>query len=415
MTNTIITVEQGPVSVVTESGPAGADGVTDYGALTGLPVLGTAAATASTDYATAAQGALAGSAVQPSDDAASLGSGTATDGYVLTADGAGGSAWEAAAVTYAGAASEINAATNKATPVDADEIGIVDSAASWILKKLTWANLKTSLSSVFAVLGGKSGGQTLTGGTGTTDKLVLKGTSGNGTSTAAALEVTVGNNGGISAVRVNNSGAAQFGQNSWLELIDASGGNGNFKSSGVVSFDVVGLLFRNSSSGLAEWMRVGYGVNGIAFPTGYVLVGTTSNDLTNKLQVAGSIAATSTITQLNLKYDSTYYASFTVNSAGALKQTAIGGQTFVGGNGVTSKIILQGTSANGTSTANAIELKVGNNGNTTAMAIRNNGNIYVPAVIENTTSGEGIIFKSPDGTRYKITVANGGALSIVAV
>ena len=38
-----------------------------YSDLTGLPTLGTAAATASTDYATAAQGTLAGSAVQPND------------------------------------------------------------------------------------------------------------------------------------------------------------------------------------------------------------------------------------------------------------------------------------------------------------------------------------------------------------
>ena len=67
-----------------------------YSDLTGKPTLGTAAATASTDYATAEQGALADTAVQPADDAADLGSGAATDGYVLTADGAGGAAWEAA-------------------------------------------------------------------------------------------------------------------------------------------------------------------------------------------------------------------------------------------------------------------------------------------------------------------------------
>jgi len=41
--------------------------------------------------------ALAATAVQPADDAADLGSGAATDGYVLTADGSGGAAWEAAA------------------------------------------------------------------------------------------------------------------------------------------------------------------------------------------------------------------------------------------------------------------------------------------------------------------------------
>ena len=48
-------------------------------------------------YATSAQGSLADTAVQPGDDAADLGSDTATDGHVLTADGAGGAAWEAAA------------------------------------------------------------------------------------------------------------------------------------------------------------------------------------------------------------------------------------------------------------------------------------------------------------------------------
>jgi hypothetical protein len=57
--------------------------------------LGSAAYTASTAYATSAQGSTADTAIQPGDDAAALGSGAATDDYVLTADGAGGSAWEA--------------------------------------------------------------------------------------------------------------------------------------------------------------------------------------------------------------------------------------------------------------------------------------------------------------------------------
>ena len=38
-------------------------------------------------------------------------------------------------------AANIHAATSKATPVDADELGLSDSAASWGLKKLTFANL----------------------------------------------------------------------------------------------------------------------------------------------------------------------------------------------------------------------------------------------------------------------------------
>jgi hypothetical protein len=40
---------------------------------------------------------------------------------------------------------EVHGSTSKTTPVDADEIGLIDSAASFILKKLTWANLKATL------------------------------------------------------------------------------------------------------------------------------------------------------------------------------------------------------------------------------------------------------------------------------
>lgn len=82
---------------------AGADvtdtaNVTAAGALMDSEVTNLAAVKAfdPTDYATAAQGGLADTAVQPGDDANTLGSGAATDGYVLTADGVGGAAWEVA-------------------------------------------------------------------------------------------------------------------------------------------------------------------------------------------------------------------------------------------------------------------------------------------------------------------------------
>jgi hypothetical protein len=42
-----------------------------------------------------------------------------------------------------------NAATSKATPVDADALPLVDSAASNVLKKLTWANIKTTIKSYY--------------------------------------------------------------------------------------------------------------------------------------------------------------------------------------------------------------------------------------------------------------------------
>jgi len=40
---------------------------------------------------------------------------------------------------------QIGAASDKATPIDADWLGIIDSAASNVLKKLTWANLKAAI------------------------------------------------------------------------------------------------------------------------------------------------------------------------------------------------------------------------------------------------------------------------------
>jgi len=44
---------------------------------------------------------------------------------------------------------KINGATAKTTPIDADMIGIMDSAASNILKKLSWANIKATLKTYF--------------------------------------------------------------------------------------------------------------------------------------------------------------------------------------------------------------------------------------------------------------------------
>jgi hypothetical protein len=47
-------------------------------------------------------------------------------------------------------ATATHAATSKATPVDADELPLVDSAAAFVLKKLTWANLKATLATWLA-------------------------------------------------------------------------------------------------------------------------------------------------------------------------------------------------------------------------------------------------------------------------
>jgi hypothetical protein len=61
---------------------------------------------------------------------------------------------QVATTAYADAAvpATTHAATSKATPVDADEIPLSDSADTWLLKKLTWANLKATVKTYFDTL-----------------------------------------------------------------------------------------------------------------------------------------------------------------------------------------------------------------------------------------------------------------------
>jgi hypothetical protein len=57
----------------------------------------------------------------------------------------------------------IDAAATKTTPIDADSVPLVDSADSNILKRVTWANIKTALQSVFSALYVLKAGDTMTG------------------------------------------------------------------------------------------------------------------------------------------------------------------------------------------------------------------------------------------------------------
>lgn len=71
------------------------------------------------------------------------------------------------------------------------------------------------------------------------------------------------------------------------------------------------------------------------------------------------------------------YAATDVYSQYLLRTGRAGGQIFIGGTNVTDTAIIQGTSGNGTLTAAAIILKVGNNGGTTALTVLNNGKVGI--------------------------------------
>ncbi len=80
-----------------------------------------------------------------------------------------------------------HAATSKTTPVDADELPLVDSAASNVLKKLTWANLKATIKAYTDTLY-PSGSGTSTG-TNTGDQTSVSGNAGTATKLATARNI----------------------------------------------------------------------------------------------------------------------------------------------------------------------------------------------------------------------------------
>jgi hypothetical protein len=74
---------------------------------------------------------------------------SALSGYLTSATAA---ATYQVILTASNFGSFLTGLTGKTTPVDDDEIGIVDSAASNVAKKLTWANLKATLKTYFDTL-----------------------------------------------------------------------------------------------------------------------------------------------------------------------------------------------------------------------------------------------------------------------
>ncbi len=112
----------------------------------------------------------------------------------------------------------------------------------------------------------------------------------------------------------------------------------------------------------------------------------TSGGIYNALLNKQGTLPTGTTTQylagdLTMKTFPTFGTGLTFSAASNLTNNLItgvaGGQTIVGGTGVTDAINLKGTTANGTATSAAMNFRVGNNGATTAMAILNSGNVGI--------------------------------------
>lgn len=138
------------------AGEAGGSATAAAGSATAANAAKTGAETAKAGAETARNGAqssataAAGSATAA--NTAKVGAEAARNSAAASATAAAQSAAEAAQSASGAIAPSIHAATAKATPADADEFPIVDSAASWSLKKLTWGNLKAAVFAAFKVI-----------------------------------------------------------------------------------------------------------------------------------------------------------------------------------------------------------------------------------------------------------------------
>lgn len=274
--------------------------------------------------ATANRVLMSGSSTTPSWSTATYPATAGTTGTILRSDGTN---WVNTTATYPTTTTANQILYSSATNV----IGGITSANNSFLTTNgsgvpSFTALSSDTFSQYALLAGRSSGQTLIGSTATTSGLNIRATSGVGT-TGADIVFQVGNNGATEAMRILNSGNIGIGDSSPASMLTV--GNGDLfqvnSSGNIVKINNVtyswpsaqaagsGYVLSNNGSGTLSWVNPSGG-NG-SLVGGYV-------SYTPSVSSASTITVTETATVYNLHADSgTTGATFTTtfNITGAVE------------------------------------------------------------------------------------------------
>lgn len=325
--------------------------------------------------------------------------GTATANRVLLSGSSTAPSWSTAVypattsinqILYSSAANNITGLATANSSVLVTDSGGVPSFTA----------LTNDIFTQYALLAGRSGGQTLTGGTGTTDDLILKATSGVGAS-GSDIIVQVGNNGTTEAMRILYNGNVGIGDTTPASMLTV--GNTDLfqvnSSGNIVAVRGITYSWPAAQAGGAGYVLTNNGSGTLTWESpGAASISDDSLDY-NKFEDTMDLDAALTLNQTTYSWSQTYTGTsapgLTYTSSGAVSSgnaaalymnisnasTTVPAMLLVNaGSGYAFRVNDDGTTTDSTPFLIGSDGKVGVNTTTLNEALNINGSVYLAQV-----------------------------------
>jgi len=179
-----------------------------------------------------------------------------------------------------------------------------------------------------------------------------------------------------STIRFNTGAAGATGAGTTAMTINSSGYVGIGTTNPLYPFSVgSSAQFWVSSAGAISAASAT-----LATPLSVANGGSGSTSISGLVKGNGTGPFTAAVAGSDYQQPLTFSSGLTNTSNAITNNLSVGvagGQTAIGGTGITDLLVLKGTTANGTATSPAIKMNVGNNGATTAVTVLNNGDVGI--------------------------------------